>query len=170
MNRNSCPSLGLCLTLLWLGNLPAPGLADSPAKIPVLLDTDIGADVDDSFALALVLASPELDLRGVTTVAGQAEDRAWIVCRMLTSVKRGEVPVAFGRAPQVDSKVNWKIQYRRHPSVVWNRTVKPLKVPAHEFLYQRLKAEPGKTPVQQTCPITFMKGLQDFPENIKFDI
>jgi len=35
-----------------------------PPKIPILLDTDIGSDIDDAFALALILASPELDLVG----------------------------------------------------------------------------------------------------------
>ena len=51
-----------CFTLA--PNLPAQW----PEKIPVILDTDIGSDIDDAFALALILASPELDLRGVTTV------------------------------------------------------------------------------------------------------
>ena len=47
----------------------------APARLPVILDTDIGTDIDDAFALALVLASPELDLRGVTTVSDDAYGR-----------------------------------------------------------------------------------------------
>jgi Inosine-uridine preferring nucleoside hydrolase len=39
-------------------------------KMPIILDCDIGTDIDDTFALALALLSPELDLRGVTTVSG----------------------------------------------------------------------------------------------------
>ena len=38
-------------------SLPAAG-----AKTPVILDTDIGSDIDDAFALALIINSPELDL------------------------------------------------------------------------------------------------------------
>ena len=37
-------------------------------RIPILIDTDLGDDVDDAAALLVVLNSPELDLRGITTV------------------------------------------------------------------------------------------------------
>jgi purine nucleosidase len=53
---------------------------------PVILDTDIGSDVDDLLALAMLAKSPELDLVGITTVYGDTILRAKIVqatCRML---------------------------------------------------------------------------------------
>src|SRR5947209_7540687 len=83
--------------------LPALGPGAEPAprgKVPVLLDTDIGDDIDDAFALALALASPEIDLRGVTTVAGDAYTRALLVCRLLHEVGRDDVPVASGAPPR----------------------------------------------------------------------
>jgi inosine-uridine preferring nucleoside hydrolase len=68
------------LIIIFLATLilpPASAEETSPSgKIPILLDTDIGTDVDDAFALALALASPELDLRGVTTVGSEADARA----------------------------------------------------------------------------------------------
>ena len=67
------------------------------AKVPVILDTDIGTDMYDAFALALVLASPELDVRGVTTVSDDAYTRAMIVCRFLEAAGRQDIPVAAGR-------------------------------------------------------------------------
>src|SRR3954469_20157085 len=91
--------------------------ADQPTKsekIPILLDTDIGSDVDDAFALALALASPELDIKAITTVAGPADDRAWIVCRFLPPAGYGPIPVAFGGPPQPNLGVDGQIQYRRH--------------------------------------------------------
>ena len=48
--------------------------AQTPEKIPVILDTDIGTDMDDVVALGLILASRELELRGVTTVGSPATD------------------------------------------------------------------------------------------------
>src|SRR5947209_2534835 len=94
----------LCITVCLPGLLlcRAVRAAERPPadKVPILLDTDIGSDIDDAFALALALASPELDLQGVTTVGSDAEDRAWIVCRFLTAVGRPDVPVAWGRDPQ----------------------------------------------------------------------
>lgn len=63
---------------------------------PILLDTDIGTDVDDAITLALALASPELDLRAVTTVSGDTGLRARIAARLLALGGRGDVPVAAG--------------------------------------------------------------------------
>jgi len=64
--------------------------------LAILLDTDIGTDVDDAIALALVLASPELDLRSVTTVSGDVGLRARIAKKLLTLAGHDDVPVAAG--------------------------------------------------------------------------
>jgi purine nucleosidase len=61
-----------------------------------LLDTDVGTNVDDAIALALVCASPELDLRAVTTVSGDTVLRARIASRLLSLGGLGHVPVAAG--------------------------------------------------------------------------
>jgi len=79
----------------------------SPASArPLLLDTDIGSDVDDALALGLVLASPELELVAVTTVGRHPELRARIAAGLLGLAGRREVPVCAGegrpllRAPE----------------------------------------------------------------------
>src|SRR5215467_10346800 len=64
--------------------------------IRVILDTDIGTDVDDCLALALILASPELQLEGVTCVYGDALLRARMVRKLLRLAGREEVPVYVG--------------------------------------------------------------------------
>jgi inosine-uridine nucleoside N-ribohydrolase len=43
-------------------------MSEELRPIPLVLDTDIGDDIDDALALAIVLNSPEIELRGVTTV------------------------------------------------------------------------------------------------------
>lgn len=63
---------------------------------PVLLDTDIGTDVDDCLALALILASRELRLAGVTTVYGDVILRARMVRKLLTLHGVKDVPIAAG--------------------------------------------------------------------------
>lgn len=60
--------------------------------IPVVIDTDIGTDIDDSWALALALRSPELDVRLVTTVSGDALYRA----RVARGLLGPGIPVAVG--------------------------------------------------------------------------
>ncbi len=64
----------------------------------VLLDTDIGSDVDDALALALVLASPELELVGVTTVSSDVASRARLASGMLELAGRSDVPVWAGES------------------------------------------------------------------------
>jgi len=75
----------------------APGVApkDSAQQL-VILDTDIGDDIDDAFALALLLQSPEIKLLGITTAFGDTEMRARLVERYLSAVGRGDIPVAAG--------------------------------------------------------------------------
>src|SRR6266446_1775093 len=87
--------LWTCL-IVCLVFLPHSLGAVSPAKIPVLLDTDIGGDIDDALALALALASPEIELQGITTVDGDAHTRARILCRRLHAIGRADLPVASG--------------------------------------------------------------------------
>ncbi len=64
----------------------------------IILDTDIGDDVDDAWALTTVLASPELDLVGVTTVSGDTTLRASIALKLLQLAGQTDIPVAVGRA------------------------------------------------------------------------
>lgn len=62
----------------------------------VILDTDIGDDIDDALALALILASPELELVGVTTVFGNTPARTRQALTELVIAGRPDVPVASG--------------------------------------------------------------------------
>ena len=67
-----------------------------PPPIKLLLDADVGTDVDDALAIGLVLASPEIDLRAVTTVSGDVQLRARIARKLLALGGRPGVPVAAG--------------------------------------------------------------------------
>ena len=61
-----------------------------------ILDTDIGTDIDDSWALALLLASPELDLRLITTVSGDVRYRAGLCAGLLAAAGRTNIPIGLG--------------------------------------------------------------------------
>jgi pyrimidine-specific ribonucleoside hydrolase len=65
---------------------------------PVVLDCDPGHD--DAIALALAAAAPAIELRAVTTVAGNQtlEKTTYNALRVLTVLDRSEVPVAPGLA------------------------------------------------------------------------
>ncbi|MGK0474035.1 MAG: inosine-uridine nucleoside N-ribohydrolase [Candidatus Azotimanducaceae bacterium] len=64
--------------------------------IPVILDTDIGFDVDDVWALAFMLKCPELDVRLITTNTGDTHYSARLVAKMLTLAGRSDIPVGIG--------------------------------------------------------------------------
>lgn len=64
--------------------------------IPVVFDTDIGTDVDDILALALILASPELELKGITTVHADVALRAKMALKFLALRGITNVPVMSG--------------------------------------------------------------------------
>jgi len=62
----------------------------------VILDTDIGDDIDDAFALALVERSPELHLLGITTAFGDTAARQQLTLKFLAATGFSQVPVAAG--------------------------------------------------------------------------
>ncbi len=65
----------------------------------VILDTDIGTDVDDALALGVLLGSPEVELVGVTCVYGDVGLRVRMVRKLLRLAGRAEVPVYAGLEP-----------------------------------------------------------------------
>lgn len=65
-------------------------------RIKVILDTDIGTDIDDALALAYLLNQPRCELVGVTTLTGQAEIRAQMVSAMLHAAGRTDIPIHIG--------------------------------------------------------------------------
>lgn len=65
-------------------------------KTDIWLDTDIGGDIDDALALALIMKSPEINLIGVTTCFNYAEKKARIARRLLDLGGFFDVPVYAG--------------------------------------------------------------------------
>src|SRR5207237_8335416 len=70
----------------------------SEKEVSVVLDTDIGSDVDDAIALAFAMRHPRVDLRAVTTVSGDTTLRARLARRLLALGGQSAVPVGAGLA------------------------------------------------------------------------
>jgi inosine-uridine nucleoside N-ribohydrolase len=75
--------------------------ADMPAsvrvkKLPVILDTDIGDDIDDTWALVMLLKSPQFDVKLITTTCGKNVYRAKIIAKLLAVAKRTDIPIGMG--------------------------------------------------------------------------
>jgi purine nucleosidase len=65
-------------------------------SVRLILDTDIGSDVDDALALAFALRHPDIDLVAVTTVADDTIKRARIARQVLRAAGREDVEIAPG--------------------------------------------------------------------------
>ena len=80
--------LGLVLFL----SLSGPACQDrsiAPPSIPVVFDTDFGGDIDDAWALALLLSSPELELKLVIVSGPDPSGKARILAKFL---EKGRAP------------------------------------------------------------------------------
>jgi len=89
------------------GTGPAP--AGPHHAIPVILDTDIGDDIDDTWALGLILKSPEVDLRLVVGDQGKSLYRARLIAKFLQAAGRSDVAVGIGLPPTrgVGGQAKW---------------------------------------------------------------
>lgn len=65
-------------------------------RIPVILDTDIGDDIDDTWALGMILRCPELDVRMVLSATENTPYRAKIIARFLEKAGRSDIAVGVG--------------------------------------------------------------------------
>lgn len=71
----------------------------------VILDTDIGGDIDDTWALMLMIGSGKVDLKLVVTAHEDTETKAKLVARMLQTVDRTDIPIGIGMKTS-DTKIN----------------------------------------------------------------
>lgn len=71
------------------------------------LDTDLGGDIDDLCALAMVLAWPDVELIGITTVAEHGGKRAGYVRYALEMAGRADVPLAAGADASLGCYRSW---------------------------------------------------------------
>ena len=77
-------------------------------SVKLVLDTDIGGDIDDALALALALNSTEIELLAVTTVNTDPPLRARIAAKMLRTWGREGVPVAPGQRDMFDGSPTYE--------------------------------------------------------------
>jgi len=119
----------------------------------VLLDTDIGSDIDDAVALAYLLANRECELLGITTVTGQPEKRAQLADALCRAAGRS-IPIFPGS---------------EYPLLVAQRQVEAQQAPALEkwphatdfphgravqFLQETIRAHPGEIVLLTIGPLT----------------
>lgn len=93
-------AVGLCGMLACVCAQAAAAQAQTVPAIAaagrVVVSTDIGDDIDDAFALGLLLRSPQLQVLGIASAWGDTTLRAQLLQRLLRQAGRGEIPLAVG--------------------------------------------------------------------------
>lgn len=125
------------------------------AREKVIIDTDIGDDIDDAFAVALALKSPELDILGFTTAFGDTKLRADLVSRLLFEAGRQDIPIAAGKPTKPAMPFTQSIYakggaapHKEYPDAV-------------DFILNRIQANPDQVTLIAIGPLVNVGALID---------
>src|ERR1700761_3132919 len=118
------------------GMAQAQPVKSAPEKI--IIDSDIGDDIDDAFAVALALSSPEFQVLGFSAAFGDTQTRARMFDRMLGETGHGDIPVAMGAPTNVNR--NGFTQRRYAEGGTFARASHPGSV---EFVLGQARKYPG---------------------------
>jgi purine nucleosidase len=141
------------LALLWMLTTPSWGQAPPEATVQkVILDTDIGSNVDDAYELTLLASLRRAKVLGITTVSGATDERARLAAKLLTKLGGANIPVYAGaRSNQaLNPQCEWASGFN-------SRQLK--KAPAIEFLYRQIEHSPGEITLIAIGPLTNLADL-----------
>ena len=128
-------------------------IASAPEKI--IIDTDIGDDIDDAFAVALALKSPELQILGISTTFGDTEARAKILDRILGEAGRADIPVLAGTPTHTTNPMS---QRRYGEGGHFAKSSHPNSV---DFILDQIRRYPGQVTLIAIGPLMNVGALID---------
>lgn len=135
----------------------------------VILDTDIGTDVDDALALAALMGSKEVDLIGITTVYGDVRLRAAIAMHLCSLVSR-EIPTFAGEDKTISGREVW-VSGSEGKNYENLASFTPQITSAVDFLVNAVVSQPKSIDVIAIGPLTnIARAIQtnlDFVETVK---
>ena len=113
--------------------------------VPIILETDIGDDVDDMYALVLAARSPQVDLRAVTTLYGNVALRSALARKVLLLMRKDQAPVASGEAMPLDGQTPRNAEWQGHGVISADEKVSGVApLPGVELMAQVVKASKEK--------------------------
>ena len=121
----------------------------------IIIDTDVGDDVDDAFAIALALRSPELRILGISTTFGDTETRAKLLDRFLGEVGRQDIPVVAG----TPTGAGGNFTQRRYAE--GGNFAKASHPPATDFILEQIRRNPGEITLIAIGPLGNVGALID---------
>lgn len=133
----------------------------SQEKQKIIFDCDLGGDIDDAFAVALILASPEFEVLGFVMDQGDTPKRAQVACKMLYETGMHDIPVVVGRKTNdyFSSQFHWAEGFE---------TIKPMNKNAADFIIENLRKYPDEIILFTVGPVpNIMDVLKKDPDALK---
>jgi len=143
----------LIFVLVSLAAYSRPQDATLPSPEKIIIDTDIGDDVDDAFAVGLALRSPELQILGITTTFGDTETRAKLVDRLLGETGHSGIPVAAG----MPTKTNGLFSQRAYAE--GGRFARASHLQAVDFILDQIRRNPSQITLVAIGPLMNVGAL-----------
>ncbi|MGI4789941.1 MAG: nucleoside hydrolase [Janthinobacterium lividum] len=123
--------------------------------IPVLLDTDIGSDIDDAVALAYLLSQPRCELLGITTVTGEPHKRASLADAVCRVAGRTDIPIHVGvEAPLLVMQNQPQASQFEALTERWPHSEFAQENTAISFLRETIRSRPGEITLLAIGPLT----------------
>ena len=115
-------------------------------KQKIIFDCDLGGDIDDAFAVALVLTSPEFEVLGFVMDHGNTPKRAQLACRLLYECGLEHIPVVVGRHTPGIVGEETELAGDSH-QFAWAEgfeKVQPIEQPGADFIIEKLNEHPDE--------------------------
>jgi inosine-uridine nucleoside N-ribohydrolase len=131
----------------------------SPEKI--IIDTDIGDDIDDAFAVALALRSPEVRVIGFSTAFGDTTARAAILDRLLGESGNEALPVAIGIPTSTPNESGFGAPVSQKHYGEGSRFARSSHPHAVDFILEQIRRFPGQITLVAIGPLSNIGPLID---------
>ncbi len=145
-------------------------LSIAAEKQKVIFDCDLGGDIDDAFAVALLLTSPEFDILGLVMDHGNTPKRAQVACKLLYECGLEDIPVVVGRHTPGVVGQETELAGDSH-QFVWAEgfeQVKAIEQNAADFIIENLRKYPNDVILFTVGPVPNMRDvIEKDPDALK---
>ena len=119
----------------------------------ILLDTDLGTDIDDALCLSYLLKNPQCQLMGITTVSGEADKRA-MLCSVIANHLNRNVPIYVGASRPLLGENHQPTAQQARQIGQWPYQEKFPSCHGVNFLKQVIEENPGEITLLAIGPLT----------------
>ncbi|HEX2394789.1 MAG TPA: nucleoside hydrolase [Bacteroidales bacterium] len=129
-------------------------MANDSLKEKLLLDTDIGSDIDDSLCLAYLLCQKQCEILGITTVSGDSVNRAKLASALLKAAGSNGIPIYPGVEQPLLNPQKQPVAHQVRYLSKWPHETKFPKGQAIEFMRRTIRENPNEITLLAIGPLT----------------